>query len=277
MKCTAFAEYYDSKISYNHFLYTDMSWEGIEAQTHQAFEIIFVKKGDLTYVVNEKMYNVKDNSLILTRPNKTHIIYFNKCDYERYDIIFNTSIIHPEIYNSFPENLDVISLENTSGFAETFEKLDLFCNHFKDDALKKVLSDVIEEIFYYIYACASTHSKEISLNNYETDSLLSKSMRYIEKNLTSIISLEQMCSELYISKSYLHRIFAKHLQTTPKKYITARRLALAQKALQGDAKPTDVYAKCGFSDYSAFYRCYLKHFGYPPSKELDKTVIRIKY
>ncbi|MBO7149144.1 MAG: helix-turn-helix transcriptional regulator [Clostridia bacterium] len=277
MKCKSFAEYYDSKISYNHFHYTEMSWEGIEAQTHQAFEIIFVKKGDLTYVVNEKMYSVKDNSLILTRPGKTHIIYFNDTDYERYDIIFNTSLIHSDIYNSFPENLDVISLENASGFIEGFEKLDLFCNHFRDDALKSVLSDIIEEIFCYIHICASTHSKGISLNNYETDSILSKSIRYIDNNLTSFICLEQMCKELYISKSYLHRIFAKHLQTTPKKYITARRLALAQKALQGDAKPTDIYSKCGFCDYSAFYRCYLRHFGYPPSKELDKAVIKIKY
>ena len=33
---------------------------------------------------------------------------------------------------------------------------------------------------------------------------------------------------------------------------------------------TVVQEKCGFSDYSVFYRSYKKHFGYPPSEEKDR-------
>ena len=277
MKCRVLAEYYDNNISYNHFSYTDMNWKGIEAQTHQGFEIIYVTEGDLTYVVNEKMYHVKKNSLILTQPNKTHIIYFNEKEYNRYDIIFNINMIHPDVYSRFPKNLDVISLEKPLPFLERFEKMDFFCKHFKGDALQNILSHVTEEIFYYILAVTDIRSDEISLNNYATDSLLSKSIQYIEQNLSNIINLEQMCKELYISKSYLHRIFLQHLQTTPKKYITARRLAMAQKALQSGSKPTEVYIMCGFTDYSSFYRSYLQYFGYAPSKESDDKIITIKY
>ena len=34
------------------------------------------------------------------------------------------------------------------------------------------------------------------------------------------------------------------------------------------AKPTEIYTKCGFSDYSAFYRAYKNQFGYPPSENV---------
>lgn len=277
MKLRVLAEYYDNNISYNHFSYTNMNWKGIEAQAHRSFEIIYVKEGDLTYVVDEKMYRVKKNSLILTHPNKTHIIYFNQREYNRYDIIFDISMIHTDVYSRFPKNLDVISLEKPLPFLEMFEKMDFFCKHFKGETLRNILFNVTEEIFYYILATTDIRSDEISLNNYETDSLLSKSIQYIEQNLSSIINLEQMCKELYISKSYLHRIFRQHLQTTPKKYITARRLAMAQKVLQTGSKPTNVYAMCGFADYSSFYRSYQQYFGYPPSKELDNKIITIKY
>ncbi len=277
MKHSIFAEYYDDNISFNHYSYTDMNFSGFEAHTHQAFEIIYVKEGDLTYVVNEKMYHVQKNSLILTRPNNTHIIYFNQKKYSRYDIIVAESLIHPDVYQKFPKDVDVISVKKPQPFLEIFGKMDFFCNHFTGDALRNILSNVIEEIFYYLLVVTATVSDEISLNTYTTDSLLSKVISYIEQNLYDGIRLEQMCRELYISKSYLHRIFSEHLQTTPKKYITARRLALAQKELQAGARPTEVYIACGFLDYSSFYRSYQKHFGYPPSKELDKKIIKIKY
>jgi AraC-like DNA-binding protein len=44
---------------------------------------------------------------------------------------------------------------------------------------------------------------------------------------------------------------------------------MAQREISFGAKPTDVYVKCGFSDYSTFYRAYKNQFGKPPSEKGD--------
>jgi AraC-like DNA-binding protein len=81
--------------------------------------------------------------------------------------------------------------------------------------------------------------------------------------------IDEICNELFITKSHLHHLFMKHLNITPKKYITSKRLAMAQREISFGAKPTDVYVKCGFSDYSTFYRAYKNQFGRPPSEKGD--------
>ena len=103
---------------------------------------------------------------------------------------------------------------------------------------------------------------------------IDKAIEYIEKNITQNFTLETLCNQLYINKSHLHRLFLKHLQITPKKYITSKRLEFAQKLLRRGAKPIDVYLYCGFSEYSTFFRDYKKHFGYSPSQEADKKIKR---
>ena len=44
----------------------------------------------------------------------------------------------------------------------------------------------------------------------------------------------------------------------------------ARQLILSGAAPTKVFAQCGFSDYSAFYRAYRKEFGISPA-ETPKT------
>lgn len=39
---------------------------------------------------------------------------------------------------------------------------------------------------------------------------------------------------------------------------------LAHQLLLHGQKPTEVFAACGYQDYSSFYRAYTAHFGYSP-------------
>ena len=81
-----------------------------------------------------------------------------------------------------------------------------------------------------------------------------------------------MSRALYITKSHLHHLFSKHLQLTPAKYITQKRLMLARRKLRRGEKPTAVFSDCGFEDYATFFRNYKRHFGYSPAEE-SKAVI----
>lgn len=92
-------------------------------------------------------------------------------------------------------------------------------------------------------------------------------IRHINAHLDEPLSLEGVCSHFYISKSQLSRLFKKATGTTFWQYITIKRLAKAQQLLAAGGHPTHIYTQCGFNDYSAFYRAYVKAYGIAPGAE----------
>lgn len=271
MPLSTYAEYYDNRLSYNHRRIINTESYRFEPQTHDAFEIIYVKEGNITYRIDEKTFSVKNNSLILTRPGKMHLMDFvTNSAYDRYDIIFDGKIIFKEIYSSLPDELHVIDCDSIPLISGIFEKMDFYCNNFSSEALGNILVHLTEEIFYNIVLKSQT-AKPLK---YTINTQFANLLEYIDSHFCEPITLETICKELYISKSNLHKIFAHHLNITPKKYICSKRLSLAQKLLQQGVSATNIYEKCGFSDYSSFYRSYKKGFGYPPSIENTKPTIR---
>ncbi|MBQ7986571.1 MAG: helix-turn-helix transcriptional regulator, partial [Clostridia bacterium] len=119
-----------------------------------------------------------------------------------------------------------------------------------------------EEVFFNIIIEVNENRE----NTYtKTNPVMYKALEYIDENLLTIESIDEICNKLFITKSHLHHLFIKHLNITPKKYITAKRLALARQEIYAGKKATEVCIKCGFQDDSAFYRAYKKHFGKNPS------------
>ncbi len=261
------SEFYNDTLKYDHISFEDMSWPGIETQSHTGYEMIFLKSGDATFIADEKIFSVKPGSIILTPPNTRHIINFNETAYyDRFDVIFDPSVIHPEVYKEIPSGANVFCTEKPEYFLSLFEKIDFYCRHFSGDSLCKIILNVVEEIFYNIAIETKETSGIVPYDNYISDSTFTKIIEFISKNITNPFTLEDMCDELYISKSNLHKLFSKHLGKSPKKYITEKRLAIARLEILSGSLPTEVFRKYGFSDYSSFYRSYRAYYGHSPSE-----------
>lgn len=102
------------------------------------------------------------------------------------------------------------------------------------------------------------------------DALEYRIVQYINNNIREPLTLDQICEEFFISKVQLCRLFRKTTATTVWKYITVKRLILARQLLEQGESPTKLYSKCGFNDYSTFYRAYVKHYGCAPAQILPK-------
>ena len=100
--------------------------------------------------------------------------------------------------------------------------------------------------------------------------LLSKALKYINENLCTLSGVEEIAKHLFVSESYLFRMFKKELHQSPKKYIRDKRLLIAQKMISLGERPSLVCDKCGFGDYTTFYRNYTDFFGHTPSDEKNK-------
>jgi AraC-like DNA-binding protein len=124
---------------------------------------------------------------------------------------------------------------------------------------------LIEELFYALNLENVENAREMK----EINPILSGALKYINDNLFTLKGISEVTDALFVTESYLHRLFKSELHKSPKKYINDKRLLAAQSLIQMGEKPTEIYERCGFSDYTSFYRNYKEHFGYSPSKESD--------
>ena len=91
-------------------------------------------------------------------------------------------------------------------------------------------------------------------------------LQYVNQNITRPITVKDVCQKFYISHSQLYRMFQGATGVTMKHYITVKRLVYARQRIEAGEPASHAYLKCGFNDYSCFYRAYVKYYGCPPSK-----------
>lgn len=269
MSKTTFSIHYSETLSMNHILHQPVP--SFSMHTHDIEEIILFRKGNAFYHEEGKIYPLRKNSLIISRSTRNHGFTFeDNCEYERYDTLFDASKLTSDIYAQIPSDISVIHFDDNAIVVDLFRKMDYYYLHFSGDVLENLILHLIEEILYNV-VIALEHS--VPECTYSVHPLISKAVEYVEENIASPLTVDSLCKELFITKTYLHQLFLKHLQMSPKKYITSRKLLLAQKELRAEKKATEVYLTCGFSDYSTFYRDYKKFFGHAPSEENDTKVV----
>ena len=264
-----FSTYKSDVLFYEHRTSYDTEDRVITAHTHESCEIILLKEGRIRYSVEGKNYKLKKNSIIFTRPHQIHSIKVKSGDYERYNIVADLSKIPETLYSEIPADLDVINCDGNRYLLSVFEQLDYYLESGDKQNIDVIVNNLIMEILYNINIEAGQYHRQ---NFVSINPIIEAATLYIEKNLTTVSGVEEICSNLFITKSHLHHLFTKHLQTSPKQYIAAKRLVLAQNKIRAGAKATEIYQDCGFNDYTTFFRNYVKHFGYPPSGELEHEV-----
>ena len=89
---------------------------------------------------------------------------------------------------------------------------------------------------------------------------------FINKNLKSNLSLDVISEATFTDKFYLSHLFKKECGMSITDYISMQRIALAKKLIMDGKSATEVFADCGFNDYSSFYRAFKKLSGKSPSE-----------
>lgn len=89
---------------------------------------------------------------------------------------------------------------------------------------------------------------------------------YMEKNFMFNMTMEKFGYLTGRSLTTFKRDFKKVYNTTPQKWLTQKRLALAHYLLSEKKKnPVDLYLEVGFENLSHFSFAFKKHFGYAPT------------
>ena len=95
-------------------------------------------------------------------------------------------------------------------------------------------------------------------------------LAYINQHLTEDFTLDDLCKRFGISKSYLNKRFKEITGTTLWNYVLVKRLTVARQNIHNGMPIQEAYRLSGFSDYSNFYRCYVKQFNCSPKEDISK-------
>ena len=107
----------------------------------------------------------------------------------------------------------------------------------------------------------------------ETDGMFENLLTYIDSNLSQRITLVETARHFFISERTITREFQKHLGISFYRYVTQRRLLMAQNLIFNDMSMEDVCRKVGFADYPTFYRAFKKEYGISPRQMKQKDSI----
>ena len=99
-----------------------------------------------------------------------------------------------------------------------------------------------------------------------------KMVSYVNRHLFEPISVSTLAEHFYLSSSQFGRIFKAATGAPPWEYIVRKRLTVAKEEIRNGLSAQKAAEKCGFGNYSAFYRAYVGHFGCSPTGEKNRKL-----
>lgn len=115
-------------------------------------------------------------------------------------------------------------------------------------------SALIQLLIHLKHSSTEAISKSINISP-----IVREALRIIDEGYTKPLSVQSVAKQLYVSPSTLAHKFSKELRISVYQYITKKRMALARQFIESGEPLTSAAAKCGFNDYSCFYRLYKKY------------------
>jgi len=236
---------------------------------NEAHEFIYCSAGRLSANVEGIHYDVGPGDILLLRDAEVHKIVPVEFPAEFHHMKFS-----PYYYYIFDEDYRIFR-----PFNDRVLGMDCLIPH---DKLNQAL---IENSFACVAAVPDTYMRRIAVFGaltmllseinrvYDFDRPISHDSRnellrdiitYVNDHLEEDLNPDSIAATLYISRSQLDRIFKQHLSFTLWKYITFKRLIRARHLLHAGIANNEVARRCGFGDYSTFYKVYTKTFDKPP-------------
>ena len=263
---------------YDGYMYSYNFSDGYDfnSHLHKCFEFIHIIGGKLIYTVEGTDYMLSEGDFIMTKPNELHSFSFpEECEYKR-------EFLH--VYPGFVDKLPSLvkplydrrdgyfnripdAMVKKYGIDRIFERMDACCRADEKEADFLMLAYTVELMskICQILRKEAPEQQEI-VTNKKTNEIY----KYLETHYLENVTIEDISHSLYVSPSYLSRVFKKEMGMTIKNYINMRRVTKAKNLILQGRRITDVYLECGFFDYTTFYRAFMKYAGTSP-EDFKKT------
>ena len=245
----------------------------IALHSHSFYEVIHCRAADrVEYLIGSRQYRINAGDIIIIAPGMSHMPIFPEdmqYPYDR-DIMwvnagFMTKII--ELFPSFSiERMRSPILLHTKGSSYGYIG-DYFTDGINETINQKkgydkiITAHAILIISHVMRAISEGGSRSFDA---EKPTLINALIEYIEGHLDEKLNLDEVAAHFYISRGTVNKLFKQSMDTTFYKFVTQRRLILAKVLIAEGESMDSISRKCGFTDYSTFYKAFKKEYGISP-------------
>ena len=265
------------RCDYEAFNYCDDNLSSVAPHRHNFYELLFFQEGDVTYTIDETAHVLLPGDLLIIPVGLEHFPNFGGTGRYRRIVLWLTA----DFIRSLEEGEELLRcFEQCAGSGGV-----RLCRFEPEDAARilECAAAIAEESSYerpfsitmsvllitrlliMIHRLMPT-ATERSEGSSTSQKLVNDAVEYINEHLDKELTLDILAERFFISKFYLSRVFKKHMGVTPHSYISQRRLSQAKQLLYNGAAPTEVYKRCGYSDYSSFFRAFKERYGFSPKQ-----------
>lgn len=246
-------------------------YHGIESHCHRECEIFYMVDGMLEICLEDHVYHVVSDSLLLMPSNFLHQrIYHSGKTSHRISIHFLPEMLSKSERDFFqvlftePLHFLDVSRYDLNFYIRAVTECELMEKPLQKIAVKLRLKALLSQIHYL----SSTKAvKPVVL-----DERIMKVILYLEENFQKDISLDNLADRFLITKNHLNFLFHNMVGIPIKKYIMEKRLVFARQRILDGEHPSQVAYSAGYHDYATFYRAYKLYYGLSPSEQLANGV-----
>ena len=249
--------------NFSYLEYREMDIDRLKRHIQPTYEILLVTDGEIDYVIENKSYALKKGDLLLIPPAKYHFVRdITKAPYRRYCFHFSPDFVgDDELVKEVFDRGETFTLPQNSKTEKLVSLLKDLLTEVTQQARFALCKDMLHTVLLSLLVLDKKPKEQAPV----VAGNCWKIVDYINVNLTSINNADDIATALFFSKSYLNHLFKKELNISVMQYIRNKKILLAHKMITEGEKPTDVFVKCGFSNYVTFYRAYNQYFGCSPS------------
>lgn len=230
--------------------------------------IIFTYSDGGSIVCSEKSYPIKKGVLCFIASDKYHYTLPDPPElYDRSKIFFSDdklekilkAVSSDHILNYFSSKSFIYAIVNEADLEiieNIFKKINSYAldSNYSDSMF---VSGTIELLVFL-----SKYSLE---NTPSTSGIMNEAIEYINSNITTNLTIDEICSKIHISKYHFCRQFKITTGTTIMKYILQTRIVLAKNMLSNESLSiTEISNRCGFSSVAYFSRVFKEETGMNP-------------
>lgn len=245
----------------------------INKHNHDAHQILFVKSGTISVILEGKEEILSTGSLMIISRFEEHSIKVLSEEYSRYMLLISS-----ESFETDKENyvLTSVLVNRKKGFRHIISTGDLAADF--EDLLARMAKEYSVKLpFYEDQLNIMLHSLLIMLYRLTPEiftdtpkvniTVVRAIQERFERDFAESFTLSELASEYHISVSHLAHIFKSVTGFAPMEYLTVCRLTAAKKYLSTTSMPIkEIVDSCGFGDESNFSRMFKARIGMTPTE-----------
>ncbi len=258
--------------TYEVFDHVDANTNNLDAHYHDFYEFYFFVGDEVDYWINGNVYHLQSGDILIIEPYHLHkpIPVSENAKYERIVLWVNRNYLFSlsegifiELFSFLKGSLLLRPSTNEKNKILLLAQ-ELSKEFYSSDFAAKSICDGI--LLQYISTVGRIALNENSkINQYSTPTFISEILTYINEHFCEKLSLDELAEHFFINKYYLSHSFKKAVGTSVYRYITLKRLDLANEMLKDNIPSLSVAEACGFKDYTSFFRAFKAEYGVSPT------------